>query len=643
MQLAVTPFTHQRRGYRPGHRMLCKDPAILLSTCLSTPALHYIYIKLPIFRFCIPLDGSLLLSPASIQAKSHTMQYQLSSSSLFNESALGQLLVTFRQHAPTTILGSIAFFICSLVGLFVLLFLALIVRMLYNTSIYHYYVSPLRHLPGPRPKLLIGNMDEFSQLPGAGAEMKWAAAHNKDGVFRSTFVFGREAIHFMRPKALRQILVEEPYSYPKPTFAWKLLGLIAGYGLLTVEGETHKRMRKTMNPAFSLTNLIEQFPVYYAKVYPLVEIMKKKVDEAKDKEDFAVIDCDAYVNKALLDIICLTAFGYDADSVNNPDNELASAYHSVTSMQNGTNQQRLNLALNLPFGDTVLDWASDNFSFEYFLKRSKKGTIPQTFFQLLNGMHRIKKVSKEILHKQLASGQRAAQAGEFKAIIDIIEETYVKENDGKVKNIKQAERDMITQVLTFLGAGHETTASGVSWALWNLATHPRVQDKLRKECKELMDQNDRPPYSAIKGLTYLDAVINETMRVTPPVPRSVRVASKSAYIDGLWIPKGTILPISSRAINMDPEVWGDDAHEFKPERWENLPEKYDRTFSMVTFLAGAHACIGRTMSYLEMKAVICIMVSNFRFEPVSKEQDPIMDTLITMKPQGGLPLKVFRV
>ncbi|KIS66878.1 uncharacterized protein UMAG_05664 [Mycosarcoma maydis] len=569
------------------------------------------------------------------------MQVKLSSSSLVSESVLGKLAATAHSHRPTTFIGYVALAIGTVVLLLGLLITYSLAKMLYRTTIYHYYISPLRHLPGPDPKPFLGNVEEFAKKPGAGAELDWSRKYNKDGVYRSTFLFGREAIHFHRPKALRQILVEDPYTYPKPALAWKLLGLIAGYGLLTVEGDTHRKMRKTMNPAFSLTNLIEQFPVYYAKIYPLVDVLNQKVEESP--EESAVIDCDAWVNKALLDIICLTAFGYDADSVNNPSNELASAYHAVTSMQNGRNQARLNLLLNLPFGDTVLDWASDTSGWDWFLKRCKPGTAWQTFFQLLNGMHRIKNVSKEILYKQLNSGERAAQGGQFKAIIDIIEESYLTENDGKPKSLKQAERDMITQVLTFLGAGHETTASGVSWTLWNLATHQDIQDKLRKECKGLMDQDDRPPYSAIKGLAYLDAVINESMRITPPVPRTIRMASKASYIDGIYIPKNTLLPISNRAINMDPTVWGEDADEFKPERWFNLPDKYDRTFSMITFIAGAHACIGRTMSYLEMKAVICILVSNFKFEPVSKDQSPIMDTLITMKPQGGLELRVSKV
>ncbi|SOV04024.1 related to Cytochrome P450 [Ustilago sp. UG-2017a] len=568
------------------------------------------------------------------------MQYRLSSSSLFSESLLGKLVSTAHRHAPTTVLGWILFLIASFILLVFSLISYVALKMLYNTTLYHYYLSPLRHLPGPKPKLFIGNMDEFTQKPGAAAELDWSRRYGQSGVFRSTFLFGREAVHFMRPKALRKILVEDPYSYPKPPMAWKLLGLIAGYGLLTVEGETHKKMRKTMNPAFSLTNLIEQFPVYYDKLYPLIERMKSQVHQAS--QDYAIIDCDAAVNKALLDIICLTAFGYDANCVNDPDNELASAYHLVTSIQNGQNQARINMVLNLPLGDTVLDWASDKFDFAGPLKRSKPGSVGETFFALLNGVHRIKKVSKQILHKQLQSGERAGKVGGFKAIIDIIEESHLSENDGRPKNLKQAERDMINQVLTFLGAGHETTASGVSWTLWNLASHPQVQDKLRKECTELMDQDERPPYSALKALAYLDAVINESMRITPPVPRTVRIASKASTIDGLYIPKGTLLPISNRSINMDTQVWGPDADEFKPERWFNLPDKYDRTFSMITFIAGAHACIGRTMSYLEMKAAIFLLVSNFRFEPASKDQEPIMDTLITMKPQGGLKLKVYR-
>ncbi|PWZ01985.1 cytochrome P450 [Testicularia cyperi] len=564
------------------------------------------------------------------------MRINLASSSLYSDSVVGRLTSTLYHHAPR----SPTAIALSLVATFTVLVALRVGWIYFKTTLYPKYLDPLRHIPGPECKPFVGNMIEAASKPGALVDMEWSRKYGKQGYFRTYFLFGRPAIHFLRPKALRQILVEDPYNYPKPSFAWKLLGVVAGYGLLTVEGDTHKKMRKTMNPAFSLTNLIEQFPVYYDKTYPLVEKMKKEVEVSKD--DFVVIDCDNYVNKVLLDIICLTAFGYNADSLNNPNNELASAYHSVTSMQNGKNQVRLSILLNLPFGDTMLDWASDVSNFEWLIKRTKPQSGFRMLAQLLNGMHRIKKVSKEILYKQLNSGQRATQTGGFKAIIDIIEETYLSENDGKAKSLKEAERNMITQVLTFLGAGHETTASGVSWALWNLATHPEAQAKLHKECKELMDQDARPPYSAIKGLAYLDAVINETMRWTPPVPRTVRQAKKSSYIDGVYVPAGTILPIPNRAINTHPDVWGPDADSFKPERWFNLPEKYDRTFSMMTFIAGAHSCIGRTMSYLEMKAVLCILVANFRFEPISKEQDPQMDALITMKPQGGLPLKVFR-
>ncbi|EPQ27862.1 uncharacterized protein PFL1_04606 [Pseudozyma flocculosa PF-1] len=507
--------------------------------------------------------------------------------------------------------------------------------------------NPLRHIPGPPAHPLLGNFLLMAKEPGALAEVRWSRQYAKDGMFRTQAFFGKPGIAFLRPKALRKILVEEPYLYPKPPQTSKLLALVAGRGLLTIEGEPHKKMRKTMNQAFSLTSLIDQFPVYYDKIYPMVEVMQRQIDAAPGgggaKANEAIIDVDALAARALLDIISLTAFGYDTDSIRNPDAELYVAYHQVGALQTGKNQAMLMPLLQIPGTGWLLDKASDWSDWSGQLAKLEKGSKLRDLFLLLNGMHRIKRVSREILRLQLNSGERVALKPGSKAIIDIIEETNQSENESRVRSLKEAEDNMIIQVLTFLGAGHETTTSGVSWTLWNLATHPEKQDKLRAECKALLDSEPRPPYSAIKALTYLDAVVNETMRLTPPVPRTLRYASKDDVIDGTFVPKGTLLPIFSRAINTFPETWGDDAMEFRPERWSDLPAGYDRTFSMLTFLAGAHGCIGRTMSYLEMKAMVAVLVANFRFEPIEKDYQPVMEALITMKPQGGLPLRVSKV
>ena len=100
----------------------------------------------------------------------------------------------------------------------------------------------------------------------------------------------------------------------------------------------------------------------------------------------------------------------------------------------------------------------------------------------------------------------------------------------------------------------------------------------------------------IKQLRYLHYFIQEIMRLRPPTPATAREASQNCTVDGVYIPKGTGIYIPNRAVNMDKSVWGPDADEFKPERWADLPAEYDSTFSMMTFIAGPHKCIGMSMS-----------------------------------------------
>lgn len=169
--------------------------------------------------------------------------------------------------------------------------------------------------------------------------------------------------------------------------------------------------------------------------------------------------------------------------------------------------------------------------------------------------------------------------------------------------------------MTFLGAGHETTASGLAWVsppcltyfydltcllqtLWLLAAHPEVQDKLRAEVSPVLAQHPNPDFRTLKGMEYLNQVVYvaahtlvavfneadllysmESLRVYPPVPMTIRQAQKSDYVDGVWVPKGTLFYIGVcefymfvhthltychsqiRVINTCQEFWGEDAEE----------------------------------------------------------------------------------
>lgn len=103
------------------------------------------------------------------------------------------------------------------------------------------------------------------------------------------------------------------------------------------------------------------------------------------------------------------------------------------------------------------------------------------------------------------------------------------------------EKQMMDQVLTFLGAGHETTASGMTWTLWLLANHPEVQKKLREEVADLLARRIDPDMEQLNSLPYLEAVIKESLRVLPPVPMTFRKTRVAKTVEGVYLPKDTII------------------------------------------------------------------------------------------------------
>jgi len=158
-----------------------------------------------------------------------------------------------------------------------------------------------------------------------------------------------------------------------------------------------------------------------------------------------------------------------------------------------------------------------------------------------------------------------------------------------------------------------------------------------------MAETPHPDYRTLKDLKWLDCVVMESLRVMPPVPLTVRIAKETGVIDDIVIPKGTMFYIPIRPVNTWKAIWGEDAEEFHPERWLNLPPSYHPSFSMLSFIAGPHACIGKTMAIIEMKAILAGLIVNFEFDLGYEGQKAKPSAAITMKPADGMPLRVRRV
>ncbi|KIJ40563.1 hypothetical protein M422DRAFT_32212 [Sphaerobolus stellatus SS14] len=492
-------------------------------------------------------------------------------------------------------------------------------------------LSPLKRVPGPSlGHPIFGQfLNIITSQPGK-IQHEWAEQYGP--VVRTIGPFGVDRMMFLNPSALQRILVSEWLEYPRPDFLRHILGVTAGYGLLTVTGNEHKLMRRTMNPAFSLSNLMAQTDMYYPPLEGLIQVLHKRIQSESDPSKGTEILVYDWMSKATLDIICATAFGYHPDSVHKDDNELASAYHELLNLQSGPNIACLTACMMIP---GFPKFVRTRFAHKY-RKLIFRGTVLAPIAILVSSMNRIMAISRQMLDEKLQEAD-VKDSQTKKDIMSLLVRARRNETDNVYK---MTDQDLMEQVLTFLGAGHETTASGISWTLWLLATNPEYQTRLREELLPVLEANPRPDYRTLKDLTLLDGVIMESLRLLPPVPLTLRRSTRDDTVDGNFIPKGTLLYISIRVINTYSGIWGPDAQEFRPERWSNLPSTYNSTFSFSSFIAGPHSCIGRTMAIMEMKAIIAGLIAHFSFERAYEGQVARPTAAITMKPDDNLPLRI---
>lgn len=533
----------------------------------------------------------------------------------------------------------------------------LAVCALYFMLIYPYFLSPLRKVPGPSSNPLFGQLPELLRNEPGIPMREWVKKYGS--AVRHVGPLGAERLLFVKPEALSRILTSGWMEYPRPAYLRKILGLVAGYGLLTVTGNEHKQMRKTMNQAFSLPNLMAQTDMYYDPINGLVEIMAKEIDaEPENGKQFIMFD---WLGKVTLDIIALTAFGYKTDCLHDPHNELAQAYEQLAGLQSGYNMAKLVAFMLLPFGSKIL---TSEFLWKHRKFLSSRWVFGGFFAagaKLMESMRIINRLSSEMLAQKMRellpefeaihpNDMELAGKKDVMSLLVRARAEYEKQQQEKKEGAESEaagygmnQQAMLDQVLTFLSAGHETTSSGLAWSLYLLATHPEVQRQLREEVSQVFTHNARPDYRTLKDLKWLDCVVMESLRLFPPVPYTVRIAETTDYIDGVLVPKGTMIQIAIRAVNTWKETWGEDAEEFNPSRWLNLPKDFNPAYSFLSFIAGPHACIGKTMAIVEMKAVLGALVTNFSFELAYPGQTARPSAAITMKPADGMPLRVKRV
>ncbi|KAF7768259.1 hypothetical protein Agabi119p4_7502 [Agaricus bisporus var. burnettii] len=500
--------------------------------------------------------------------------------------------------------------------------------------------SPLANLAGPpSPSWLFGNVPQL--FNSNGWDFHYGILKSYGTAMTIQGALGERLFLTCDPKALHHILVKDQLIY-EPFVSRG--SVFFGKGLLSTLGEQHKRQRKMLNPVFSINHMREMIPLFYEVTNRLRSVLKKKLDKGSQE-----IDILHWSGRTALELIGQGGMGYSFDSLTDDHD-----YHPYrTAVKNFV--PLITGPLFFFIGQFIFPLA-EKFDFPR-VKRFIAQLIPlQRSRNLMHVLDVMYQTSLDIIKekkKALMSSDPAvvAEMASKKDIISIL----MRANMLASEEDRLTDEEVIGQVSTLVFAGMDTTSSALARILWLLAQHPEVQEKLRGEIREAQN-NGQLSYDQLVSLPYLDAVCRETLRVYPPVnlaaTRTVRkdtvlpfskpvLDSAGKEVTEVFLRNGTNVIISVLGANTNPDIWGPDSYEWKPERWQSpLPESVPDAHMpgvyshVMTFLGGGRACLGFKFSQLEMKVVLSVLLASFRFSD-SKPVVWKMSNIATPAVEGG--------
>lgn len=501
--------------------------------------------------------------------------------------------------------------------------------------------SPLDNIPGPAPPSLIrGNLGQLFDRHGWDFLDGLGEKYGK--VVRLTGILGHRILYVFDPAALHQVIIKEADIYDLPEWSTDNVRLTMGPGLLGVHGNQHRRQRRMLNPVFSIKHMRSITPVFYDVAHKLRSGLEVQVGDKP-----TTVDILGWFGRTALELIGQGGLGYSLDTLDTP-------------------------APN-PYGDALKEFLPALFAnseLQFLTNYVKKIGSPAFRAAMIDwlplpALHRVKRIVNKMdteaknvyFHKR-----NAFQAGE-QSVLKQVEEgkdimsVLLQANMAASEENRLTDEEIIGQMSLLVIAGTDTTSNSLTVVMELLAQYPDIQDKLRAEIKQAREEcGEDIPYDTLVSLPYMDALCRETLRLFPPVSFIFREAQKDIVmplsepmisvdrttINEIPVPAGTTVIVAIRPVNQSKDIWGDDAKEFKPERWlsplpstvmdAHVPGVYS---NLMTFNGGGRACIGFKFSQLEMKVVLATIISTFKVSLAPNAKDVMWNLSAVRYPTVG--------
>ncbi|MBK8397678.1 MAG: cytochrome P450 [Leptospiraceae bacterium] len=441
-------------------------------------------------------------------------------------------------------------------------------------------------VPGPpKSHFIFGNLSDFQKNP---PEYILNTA-KKYGNISAIDLAGFLCVIVNEPEVIKDIMMTNQKQFVK-AHAFRIFKKLLGEGLLTSEGEFHKRQKRLAQPAFFKQRIHSYGP-------GMVDYINRTQTSWKDGE---TIDLHTQMTDLTLGVVTKTLFNTEVGTA-----ESRALAESITAAL-----EIFDEVLASPFADFIL----------------KIPFLPITM-RLKKAIKKLDKILYQIIDEHRTHG---GDQGDFISMMMLAKD---EEGTGSMSN-KQIRDEAITIFL----AGHETTANALCWTFYLLAKNPDKRKKFLAEIDSVLG-GKKPTVEDVPKLTYTLMVFSEALRMYPPVWWTGRENLEEYTIGDYKFKKGTIFVISQYAMHHDERFYSD-PYTFRPERW--LPEEADARpkFAFFPFGAGIRMCIGN--QFAEQEAILALASLSQDWLLHIEEEKQVLSTMLTLRPKDGMKVKLER-
>jgi cytochrome P450 len=421
----------------------------------------------------------------------------------------------------------------------------------------------------------------------------WTAEHFERPLVRDRLLF-MSAVVVSDPAAVQHVLLENAANYRKDDLLLRILSPALSNGLLTVDGEQWRRQRRAVAPMFA-RRAIESY------AGPMRDVADAVVQRWLSEPDGAVVDAAKEATFATLEVLQRTIF----------------------SQGIGHTTEEFRDQMRIYFDSIGRIDPFDILGLPSFLPRWTKWRARSAIRFFDNAVKRIIAERQHLLSEGLQNRPND--------ILSLLLEARDPETGEGL-----SPEELRANIVTLIAAGHETTANALTWSMFLLSQDEAWQRRVAEEGRRALTRGD----SATENLVATRAVIEEALRLYPPIAAISRVAIANDVLAGEPIRAGTLVIVAPYVVHRHRLLW-DRPDEFDPERFLGANREHVHRYAYLPFGAGPRICLGAAFALQEASILLARIAARFTLQLApGVAVEPLLR--ITLRPRGGLPLIIRR-